>query len=351
VVALADGETIVVKADGSPVTTKSLLQTGTLLTISGGIATSNTTSRDAFYGEPVQQGAQPSFGDGLYVKSAFPGSTTQGALSAFLFARPAYQSSHVYHVEVGSELGPATFTCSFCGQSTPYSGSYTVAISGPGAASSGGSGSGGGSSALPPLSSSSATPTLGVTTDYAIEALGAVGTYKTPAIGGSREEETDISFVDDQGNRVAGPTLGALEAQAGKASAVCHILALPASDAPPTASDFGVHLPEFARCVDVVARVLARADQIRQQKGTGRAAAAATCCPQLVHRTKGAKATLRVSCTQTATGARITIRPTARGQTLRQALRGHPLRLLIGRSSIPAPGGTPARLRVRWTAH
>jgi FecR-like protein len=132
-IAQAD-ETIMVHGDGSTVTTRSLLQTGTMLAISGELTPSGGGKYDAFYLEPPP-GATPERSDLISVKSAFPGSTTAGALSAFLEPPyPAYQDSHVYHVRVGSDLGPTTFWCDFCHPSNPYSGSFTVAISGPGAA-------------------------------------------------------------------------------------------------------------------------------------------------------------------------------------------------------------------------
>lgn len=137
VVARAD-ETIVLKGDGSPVTAKSKLQPGTKLTISGDVATQHFRN-DAFYEEPTDPNATPAQQDAIRVKSASSGSTTQGALDAFLSSYPAYQPSHVYHVVVDAILGSMAFACSLCA-AQPATGSFGIDISGPGSVSSGSSG-------------------------------------------------------------------------------------------------------------------------------------------------------------------------------------------------------------------
>jgi FecR protein len=84
---------------------------------------------DAFYGVPTSPNQQPNELPALYAKSAEPGSTTQGELSAFLESYPAYQPSHVYHVVVGSILGRTTF-CAFdaCNGNSGYGGSLSMAL-------------------------------------------------------------------------------------------------------------------------------------------------------------------------------------------------------------------------------
>src|SRR5581483_11724918 len=146
---------------------------------------------------------------------------------------------------------------------------------------------------------------------------------------------------------VASPPIAAIEDQASKAETLCYLLGVTVDDADKQA--FGEASKKYAACADTVTRILARADQLHKQE-TARAHAAAARCLSLVRGPKGARPRLRITCTSTATGARISIRPAAKGKTLAQVLHGHAPKLVVGRSGIPAAGGAPARLRVKWTA-
>jgi hypothetical protein len=195
----------------------------------------------------------------------------------------------------------------------------------------------------------SVPPKLGVPTIYNAPAPGAVGSYATPKITTrTRSLDGEIGFVDDAGNPVAGPSIEAIAAQTKTAAKLCYVLALGSSPAEQNANEkaLGLSDPAFTRCVLTVARVLARADEIRKQKAGGRAAAAGGCLTRSLG-PRAARTKLRVTCTRTAKGARIKIR--ARHGTLRRALGRHKLKLVVGRSSIPSGTGNP-RLRVLWHA-
>jgi FecR protein len=129
IAAQAANESLVVQGSGASATTKYLLTTGTQLTISGVLMDSGGSEVDAFYRVPVSPNQQPNQLPALYAKSAAPGSTTHGQLSAFLESYPAYEPSHVYHVVVGSILGRTTF-CAFdaCNGNSGYSGSLSMAL-------------------------------------------------------------------------------------------------------------------------------------------------------------------------------------------------------------------------------
>jgi hypothetical protein len=178
-------------------------------------------------------------------------------------------------------------------------------------------------------------------------ALGATGVFEGFAPrGGDYELSTEIHFIDKDGKYVASPPIAAIQDQASKAEALCYLFGLTIDPAERDAVSEASR--KFSACADTVSRILARADQLRMQ-GTARAHAAASRCLSLVRGTKGTRSRLRISCTSTATGARISIRPRAKGKTLRQVLHGHAPKLVIGRSSIPNAGKAPARVRVRWT--
>jgi hypothetical protein len=210
----------------------------------------------------------------------------------------------------------------------------------------------GGGTKLPPISSPTAKPKLGVPIDYRVMALGATGVFQgwTPNSNEHEHElDTELTFIDSQGHAVPTPPLAAIQEQSAKAGEVCYLFSLAATDKAEKEANkeaFGFDYPAFSKCVETVSRVLARADQIRKQKRTADATAAAASCPLLVRGSKGAKRTLRITCTATATGARIRIRAASGG-----TLRGPAPQLVVARSSIPASGATPARLRVKWTAH
>jgi hypothetical protein len=214
-----------------------------------------------------------------------------------------------------------------------------------------GSGSGG-SPKLPALTPQSATPKLGVPIDYRVMALGAVGSFKAPRVPkGIGELDTDIQFVDDQGNPVEGPSEEAISEQAARGAQLCYVLLRSYTPDEQFANQqaFATGYPEFARCSTAVATVLARADQIRKQKAGGaRVAATGGSCLQVVGATrKQAKPDLRVTCTTKGDTTHVRIRPRS-GRRLAKALGGHAPQLVVGRSGIPA--GAATRLRVRWHA-
>ena len=214
--------------------------------------------------------------------------------------------------------------------------------SGSGPASSGGGGGGG--THMPSLSSPSKPPKLDVNTDYKVMALGATGVFDGPTPpGGVDELDTEIHFIDSKGDYAPSPPIAAIQEKVSKAIQICFILGI----GPAEREGLTTQGAAYLSCVDTVSRILARADQIQQQ-GAARAHAAGAKCPSVVRGPKGARPQLRVSCSQTATGARISIRPRLKGKTLAQVLHGRAPQLVVGRSSIPA--GNPTRLRVRWTA-
>jgi hypothetical protein len=213
---------------------------------------------------------------------------------------------------------------------------------------------------VPPITPTSEAPKLDVTTDYRAPALGAVGAYPMPTfcpVGrrtaraaasncGTHEFDGEIRFVDDQGNVLQGPDEVALQAQAERAQNVCLIMIY--GDWVRNSANTGSIAASFAACVNVVAQVLARADQIKRRSGQARAAA--TACVQQLHASRrGVRPTFLISCTPTGGGMRIKIRPRSKGQSLSKALGGHALMLVVARSSI-ASGPTRARLEVRWHA-
>jgi hypothetical protein len=192
-------------------------------------------------------------------------------------------------------------------------------------------------SGVPPITPTSEAPALDTTTDYRAPALGAVTAYPTPSTPSSGAvEEGFIQFVDNNGNPVEPPEAAAVDAQAQNAGKICFIMFLARSDP----RDFEGQ--DFATCASAVARVLARADQIRQQQG---AQAAAGGCLVQVHGKRRARSPLRVTCTATAQGLKVKIR--ARKGTLRKAIGKHKLKLVLGRSAL-ATGPATARTQVRW---
>lgn len=186
---------------------------------------------------------------------------------------------------------------------------------------------------------------LGVTTNYRAPPPGKVRAYRVPRAN-KRTLTGLIRFVDDQGNPVEGPDIVAVQAQAERAGTVCALLAA-RPDAPGVLEGMNPSHSDFASCVAVVARVLARSDQIRKRKLQTRAVAATSACPVRALGSRKAGSKLRVTCTPTANATRIRIR--ARSGTLRRVLGSHRINLVVGRTSIPG-GPAKLRLRVRWTA-
>jgi hypothetical protein len=197
----------------------------------------------------------------------------------------------------------------------------------------------------------STPPALGSTTLYEAPAAGADQSYPLPKIAKkTRNLEGKLGFVDNQGNPVAGPDVAAIEAQSLRAGEVCFLLALAPSqyEKDEAFKAFGLELPSLVTCIDTVARVLARADEIKRAKGA-RVSAAARTCAVLVRGKGRAHSPLRMSCKPTATGVSITIRPRSPNQTLAAALHGHAPKLIVGRSAVtPRPAGL--RVRELWRA-
>jgi hypothetical protein len=109
-------------------------------------------------------------------------------------------------------------------------------------------------------------------------------------------------------------------------------------------------LPSFTTCVDTVSRVLARADQLKRQRGeTARASAAAHACGLITRGSRGARSALHVSCTATATGVKLDVKPRSSKQSLVRALGSHAPKLIVGRSAV-TPGPTGLRLKALWRA-
>jgi hypothetical protein len=162
----------------------------------------------------------------------------------------------------------------------------------------------------------------------------------------------NLAFVDDQGRPVEGPSVAAVEAQAGRASAFCYTL-IYNSDFIKLNKPFQFLPDRYATCTVTVSRVLARADQIRKQRaGITSATAAASRCPVKTARRRNrrrVKPKLRVTCSPTANGLRITVRPRSRRRTLRAAFGQRAPRLLVGRSRLSPPGHV--RAVIVWTAN
>ncbi len=113
---------------------------------------------------------------------------------------------------------------------------------------------------------------------------------------------------------------------------------------------FGAGGPSFATCVDAVARVLARNDELQREKAkSGRAKAAARACSLLVGGKRSVHSALRVRCKATATGLNVEIRPRSSRQTLAKALHGRAPKLIVGRSAV-TPGPSGLRLSELWRA-
>jgi hypothetical protein len=210
-----------------------------------------------------------------------------------------------------------------------------------------------GGTSQPAVTPTSTPPTVGTPTLYEAPAAGADASYPLPKVAkNNRDLEGRIGFVDNQGNPVEGPGEFAVEAQAERAGVLCYLLILAPSvkQMEQDRQTFDLGLPAFATCVNVVSRVLARADQLKRQRGAGARASAAAACGLLVHGSDGSRSALRVNCTAAATGVKVDVRSRSSKQTLARALGSHAPKLIVGRSAVtPGPGGL--RLKVLWTAH
>jgi hypothetical protein len=271
---------------------------------------------------------------------------------------------------LGGTVAGATLTASFTesgyeGSATltlagkKFSGSYTGKnrktggpIEGPfgGTCVAGGCLSNGASAPL--VASTSMPPALGKTTLYEAPAAGATASNPLPKVAKkSRELEGSIGFVDNEGKPVEGPSLAAVYAQAEAAAKLCYVLAFGPSGniVKEDAKELVAPVPSYAACVDTVARVLARNDEIQKAKGARAKATARVCATLLAGKRRG-HSPLRLSCKATATGLKLVIRPISARQTLARAFRGLSPKLIVGRSAV-TPG--PARLRTSelWRAN
>jgi hypothetical protein len=203
----------------------------------------------------------------------------------------------------------------------------------------------------PSVTSTAVPPSLGKTTLYEAPAAGATASNPLPKVAKkSRELEGSIRFVGNEGKPVEGPSLAAVYAQAEGAAKLCAVLdfAPGGNIMKEDEKELVAPVPSYAACIDAVARVLARNDEIQKAKGTGARAAARVCATLLAGRDRG-HSPLHVSCKPTATGLKLAIRPRSSMLTLSGAFHGHPPKLIVGRSAVTRG---PARLRTSefWRA-
>jgi hypothetical protein len=197
-----------------------------------------------------------------------------------------------------------------------------------------------------PVSPLSTQPQIGQTTTYRAPAPGKSVGVPLPKVGrDSTELGALINFVDDKGYPLPRPPAAALDAIYARADRICFLLIWSEYDE----EEDSVSGLDFLTCSVTVAKVLVRAEQLRRRRGQGLSARAAqrACSAQTLRRK--ARARLRVSCARTATGVRVTIRPRSSKQTLKSALAGARLRLIVGRGGAGAASAGD-RLNVRWTA-
>jgi hypothetical protein len=197
-----------------------------------------------------------------------------------------------------------------------------------------------------PISSTSKQPQLGQTTTYRAPPPGKSVGVPLPKIGrDSTELGALINFVDDKGNPLPRPPLAALDAIYERAERICFLMLWTEYDE----EDNSVSGVDFLTCSVTVAKVLIRAEQLRRQRQQPLSARAAqrACAARTLRRK--ARARLRVSCARTATGVKLTIRPRSSKQTLKSALAGAKLKLIVGRGGAGAASAGD-RLNVRWTA-
>ena len=200
----------------------------------------------------------------------------------------------------------------------------------------------------------STLPKSGRTTTYDAPEPGEVGSYRTPKIGPkTRKLTTELKFVDNAGRPVPPPDVAAVisDITAEDAARLCLIFEL--------IPEYDVYGSEewanLGACMDVVTQILARSDEINRAKKAGpppppgrqlRATVSTTC--KRVTRAS-TKRKWVATCTRSATGLRITIRPrSSKTKKLGSVLKRSP-RIAVGRSALDA-GGAGDQLKVRWTA-
>jgi hypothetical protein len=199
--------------------------------------------------------------------------------------------------------------------------------------------------ALPAIQPATVAPKLGVETAYAAPAPGKAAETPLPDETGGAALTGEIRFVDDAGNPVQGPTLAAIAARYEDAFYVCFKISVNIVDADP--EEYVVPFAPTIRCIQAVARILARADAIRARKGAPANAAQAGRCRVLTPR-RSRKVKANLTCTRTATGIRVRLTTKKGGRSLRRVLGPKP-RLVVARSRF-ATAGSGVRTVVRWTA-
>lgn len=200
----------------------------------------------------------------------------------------------------------------------------------------------------PRIQPASRPPALGQATAHPIPAPGGTAASAGPRVPATVSELSgEVRFVDGDGRPIEGPSAAAIEARAFDADRLCITLLLER----PGVDDRGFEsaIAEYRRCRNLVARILARRDQLRQQQG-GRPpvrAAQAPRCRTLRPR-RFARVRVKVTCTPTVDGLRVRIRTVGRRIKLRRALGHAPIRLIVARSRFAARA-EGERMVVRWT--
>lgn len=199
-------------------------------------------------------------------------------------------------------------------------------------------------------------PALGETTSYKPPSPGGTSTYSLPTVPRGKTAVTgELRFVDDQGRRVEGPDIFGIEDSHAQAAAkLCIVLIYG-----PLLAEVDEYPQEntdaLGKCLDTVARVLARADQIKRQRGQARAArrthAAGVGCKafSLPKAPSTSRSLLRVGCRRTAHGARVTFTSRSKRMSLRKALRLQKPKIVVARSALSSQS-TVARLDAHWSA-
>jgi hypothetical protein len=151
-----------------------------------------------------------------------------------------------------------------------------------------------------------------------------------------------LGFVDADGKPAAGPFDAAFEARAQGAGELCWIMLL--RDPDESVDNYPGPGERFGTCLAAVLKVLIRYDQLHHHARRDAHAAAAKRCS--VFGNPAARRLLRFTCTATATGAHVAVKPRKRGTRLSRLLRGRAPRLIVRRSAHDKSG--KAFTKVRW---
>jgi len=229
-------------------------------------------------------------------------------------------------------------------------GSFTVKVTGPPAAPT-----------LPKPTPASAQPALGATTSYTAPkplvplALRLPGECVRQSAGQRADDSAptacrvEVSLTRAKGPRIDDPgfitAVEPSDRNTLRAAKVCFLLLLDKG----AKLDPGGAPASFARCVDVVSRILQRDEELRRRREAPSEllARAGGCRSVAVPPRRASGLPLRVTCARTRTGLRVTIRSAIAGRSLPSALGRSP-RLIVGRSRRAA--GRPGdRVNVLWT--